>query len=108
MLYHESRYQQSAVELVTRGRIHHVNTKRVITAEVSLRGNKADVEGGHYIPDVPCRGAKILLDFSDSAGTITGKLLPTGNVRYILNMEGEGDFGVSFLGDSIRLRIETC
>jgi hypothetical protein len=30
---------------------------------------------------VPRTGAQIDLDFSDTAGAVTGKVLPTGNVR---------------------------
>jgi 2-methylaconitate cis-trans-isomerase PrpF len=78
-------------------RIHQVNTKSVIIAEVPTRDRKTEVEGGHVIAGVPGTGAKIILDFSDSAGAITGKLLPTGNVTDVLHVEGEGDFEVSLV-----------
>ena len=86
-----------AVEPVTTVRIHQVNTNSVIVAEVPVKGNKAEVEGIHAIPGVPGTGAKITLDFSDSAGAITGKLLPTGNVTDVLHVEGEGDIEVSLV-----------
>ena len=86
-----------AVEPVTTVRIHQVNTNSVIVAEVPVKGNKAEVEGIHAIPGVPGTGAKITLDFSDSAGAITGKLLPTGNITDVLHVEGEGDIEVSLV-----------
>jgi len=86
-----------AVEPITRVRIHQVNTNSVIIADVPVKGNKAEVEGTHAIPGVPGTGAKIVLDFADSAGAITGKLLPTGNVTDILHVEGVGDIEVSLV-----------
>lgn len=86
-----------AVEPITTVRIHQVNTNSVIIAKVPVKGNKAEVEGSHAIPGVPGTGAKIVLDFSDSAGAITGKLLPTGNVTDVLHVEGEGDIEVSLV-----------
>ncbi|MFH1382124.1 MAG: PrpF domain-containing protein [Chloroflexota bacterium] len=87
----------NAVEPVTTVRIHQVNTKSVIIAQVPVKGKKAEVEGNHAILGVPGTGAKIVLDFADSAGSITGKLLPTGNVTDVLHVTGEGDFEVSLV-----------
>jgi len=86
-----------AVEPITKIRIHQVNTNTVIIAEVPVKGNKAEVEGTYAIDGVPGTGAKIILDFSDSAGSITGKFFPTGNVTDNLHVEGEGDFEVSLV-----------
>ena len=86
-----------AVEPVTRVRIHQVNTGRVIVAEVPVKGNRAEVEGTHRIDGCPGTGAKIILDWADSAGALTGKLLPTGNTTDILDVEGEGKFEVSLV-----------
>ena len=85
------------VEPVTKVRIHQVNTKQVIVAEVPVRGGKAEVEGNFSIDGCPGTGAKIILDWSDSAGSITGKLLPTGNLKDVLKVEGEGEFEVSLV-----------
>lgn len=86
-----------AIEPITTVRIHQVNTNSVIIAKVPVKGNKAEVEGSHVIPGVPGTGAKIVLDFSGSAGAITGKLLPTGNVTDVLHVEDEGDIEVSLV-----------
>ena len=86
-----------AVEPVTIVRIHQVNTRTVIVAEVPVRGKKAEVDGDYEIDGVPGTGARINLDFSDSAGGITGSFLPTGNVVDVLRVDGEGDFVVSLV-----------
>lgn len=90
-----------AVEPMTKVRIHQVNTGKVIIAEVPVKGNKAEVEGDHVIAGVPGTGAKIVLDWSDSAGSITGRLLPTGNLTDALHIEGEGDLEVSLVDAGI-------
>ncbi len=86
-----------AIEPVTKVRIHQVNTNRVIIAEVPVKGNKAEVEGSHTILGVPGTGARINLDFADNAGSVTGKLLPTGNVTDVLKVEGVGNVEVSLV-----------
>jgi len=90
-----------AVEPITKLKIHQVNTGRVIGAEVPVSDNRSQVEGDHVIAGVPGTGAKIILDWADSAGAITGKLLPTGNVTDVLSVEGEGDFEVSLVDAAI-------
>jgi 2-methylaconitate cis-trans-isomerase PrpF len=87
----------NACEPITTVRIHQVNTESVIVAKVPVKGNKAEVEGDHVILGVPGTGAKIELDFADSAGSITGKLLPTGNVTDMLQVEGLGKIEVSLV-----------
>jgi 2-methylaconitate cis-trans-isomerase PrpF len=90
-----------AVEPITKVRIHQVNTGKVIIAEVPVKGGHAVVEGKHKIDGVPGTGAKIILDWADSAGSLTGKLLPTGKVTDTLRVEGEGDFEVSLVDAAI-------
>jgi 2-methylaconitate cis-trans-isomerase PrpF len=64
---------------MTTVRIHNTNTGKVIVAEVPTRDGRAIVEGDYAIPGVPGTGSRILLDFADPAGAVTGKLLPTGH-----------------------------
>ena len=90
-----------AVEPVTRINIHQVNTGRVIGAEVLVKDNKPQVEGDQQIAGVPGTSAKLILNWADSAGAITGKLLPTGNVTDMLAVEGEGEFEVSIVDAAI-------
>jgi 2-methylaconitate cis-trans-isomerase PrpF len=70
----------SVTEPITKVRIFNTNTKKVIEAEVSVKDGKALTEGDFRINGVPGTGAKIVLNFVNSAGSKTGKLLPTGNV----------------------------
>lgn len=77
-----------AVEPVTTVRIHQVNTDRILTAEVPVKNGKACVLGDFAIDGVPGTGAKITMDFSDTVGSATGKLLPTGNVVDEIEFEG--------------------
>ncbi|MES9994726.1 PrpF domain-containing protein [Desulfovibrio aminophilus] len=65
-------------EPVTRVRIHNTNTGKLLIADVPVEGGVAAVRGQCRIDGVPGTGAEILLDFSDTLGSATGKLLPTG------------------------------
>jgi 2-methylaconitate cis-trans-isomerase PrpF len=82
---------------ITKVRINQVNTKRIITAEVPTIDGKAAVEGDYKIDGVPGTGARIMLDFADSAGSVTGKLLPTGNLVDELQVEGVGKIQASIV-----------
>ena len=66
-------------EPMTVVRIHNTNTGRVLRAEVPIVDGLAAVEGDYIVHGVPGSGAPIALDFSQTAGGITGSLLPTGN-----------------------------
>jgi len=68
-----------AVEPVTTVRIHMTNSGRMLVAEVPVVEGRAAVEGDLAIDGCPGSGARITMDWSDSQGGITGKLLPTGN-----------------------------
>lgn len=84
------------VEPVTTVRIHLTNTDNIIVAEVPVKGNKAAVEGEFEIDGVPGTGARIVLDFSDTQGAYTGKLLPTGNPKDRIKI-GEREYVVSIV-----------
>jgi len=69
-----------AVEPVTMVRIHNTNTGKMLYAEVEVKDGKARVTGNCKIDGVPGTASPILMDFASTAGSSTGKLLPTGNV----------------------------
>ncbi len=69
-----------AVEPVTTVRIHNTNTGKILVAEVQVKDGKAVVKGDCKIDGVPGTAAPILMNFAATAGSSTGKLLPTGNV----------------------------
>lgn len=86
-----------AVEPITRVRIHQVNTNCILLADVPVKDGKACVSGDCKIDGVPGTGARIMLDFSDTAGSTTGNVLPTGNAVDIVDVEGYGEFEVSIV-----------
>jgi len=77
------------VEPVTTVRIHLTNSDSILVAEVPVRNGKAMVEGDFAIDGCPGTGAKITLDWADTAGAITGKLLPTGKVQDTIEVDGK-------------------
>jgi len=84
------------IEPYTTVRIHLTNTDNVITAIVPVKGGKAAVEGDYEIDGVPGTGAKIVLDFADTQGAFTGKLLPTGNAKDTIKIDNK-DYVVSIV-----------
>ena len=90
-----------AVEPYTTVRIHQVNTDTIINAKVEVRDGKAAIDGDLHIDGVPTLGSTIELDFSDSVGGITGKLLPTGNVVDTVETEDGNSYQVSVVDAGI-------
>ena len=76
-------------------RIYNTNTKKILKAYVSTRDGKSVYMGDYSIDGVPGTGSKILLDYSGTGGTLTGKLLPTGNPIDMISVPGIGDLEVS-------------
>jgi 2-methylaconitate cis-trans-isomerase PrpF len=70
-----------AVEPVTTVRVHNTNTNSILIIKVPVRDGETLVEGDFAIDGVPGTGAEVALDYSNTSGGATGKLLPTGNVR---------------------------
>jgi 2-methylaconitate cis-trans-isomerase PrpF len=85
------------VEPATTVRIHQTNTRSIIVAEVPVANGRAAVQGDYGIDGVPGTGARIGLDFSDSAGGVTGRLLPTGSTRDTLDVPGFGRIEASIV-----------
>src|ERR1700733_1434373 len=77
-----------AVEPITTVRIRMTNSDRILIAEVPVKGGKAMIDGDFAIDGVPGTGAKIAMDWSDVVGSITGKLLPTGNPKDAIETDG--------------------
>lgn len=68
-----------AVSPMTRVCIHNTNTGKLLYADVEVENGRAKVKGDCEIAGVPGTGSPILMDFSNTAGAATGKVLPTGN-----------------------------
>src|SRR2546430_5977956 len=73
------------VEGETLVRIHNTNTRKLIVAHVPVTDGEAAVEGDFELAGVPGRGARIALDFLDPGGAGTGRLLPTGKPRDVVD-----------------------
>jgi hypothetical protein len=84
------------VEPETTVRIYTTNTKQVVTARIPVRNGEPSCEGTCSIAGVPDTGAAIRLDFGDCSGAVSGKLLPTGNARDKIMIDGR-EIDVSFI-----------
>lgn len=84
-----------AAEPVTTVRVHNTNTSKVILEHVPVRGGRAAASGDYVVPGVPGTSARILMEFGDPAGSVTGRLLPTGNVRDQVELADGRSFEVS-------------
>lgn len=62
-------------------RIRMLNTDSIAVAEFATPGGRVDYRGDLAIDGVPGIAAPIALAFEGTAGSSTGALLPTGNVR---------------------------
>ena len=80
---------------LTTVRIHNTNTSRIIVARVQTRDGRAVIDGDYAIPGVPGTGARILLEFMEPAGSVTGRLLPTGHPREIIRLASGREITVS-------------
>jgi len=78
-------------------RIFNTNTKKILKAYVPTENGKTKYLGDFAIDGVPGTSAKILLDYSATAGAITGKLLPTGNPMDMVLVPGLGRIEISIV-----------
>lgn len=78
-------------------RIHNTNTGKLILARVPVEGGQAAVRGDFVLDGVPGTGARITLEFLDPGGAVTGRLLPTGMAREVLEVPGTGAVEVSLV-----------
>lgn len=84
-------------EPITQVRFLNTNTNKVIVAHVPTRDGRFDEEGDFAIDGIPGTGSKIVLDYLDPGGAVTGKLLPTGNPRDVLDVPAVGQMEVSIV-----------
>lgn len=86
-----------AVAPVTRVRIHQLNTDKLITAEVPVTDGRFDETGDYAIAGVPGTHARITLRFADPGGSLTGRLLPTGNRQDTIDLPGHGSVAITVI-----------
>lgn len=85
------------VEPFTKVRIYQVNTKKLIIAEVPVKNGLYNEEGNYSIAGIPSPGGKITLHYVDPGGSMTGKLLPTGNVKDNISVPAIGKITISIV-----------
>jgi 2-methylaconitate cis-trans-isomerase PrpF len=86
------------IEPITKVRINQLNTNKLIIAEVPVKNGRFDEAGDFAISGIPGTGSKIALHFVDPGGSLTGKLLPTGNPSDLLeDIPGVGDVEVTII-----------
>ncbi|MBQ7796642.1 MAG: 3-methylitaconate isomerase [Lachnospiraceae bacterium] len=78
-----------AVEPMTEVHIFNLNTQKEIIAQVPVKDGRAVTEGDFEIDGVPGTAAKVTLKFVNPQGAASGKLLPTGNVKDYIEIEGK-------------------
>ena len=78
-------------------RIFNTNTKKILKAYVPTHNGKTRYLGDYAIDGVPGTSAKILLDFSATEGSATGKLLPTGNAVDVVSIPSLGRVEMSIV-----------
>lgn len=76
-------------------RIYNTNTNKIIYSYVQTPNHQISYEGGFSIAGVPGTAAPIKLSFQKPGGSVTKKILPTGNKSDLINVPGFGHIVVS-------------
>ena len=82
---------------LTQVKVYNTNLDRVLSIEVPVENGRPLEEGDYVVPGVPGTGAKIMVDFADTAGAATGALLPTGNPTDRLTIPDFGEIEASLV-----------
>ena len=78
-------------------RIHNTNTGKIIHSTFRVEEGRAAIDGGLEMPGVAGTGSPVRLDFLEPGGAVTGKLLPTGRPRDVLDIPGIGRIEASMV-----------
>lgn len=78
-----------AVEPMTEVHIFNTNTQKEIVAQVPVKDGRFMSEGDFAIDGVPGTAAKVTLKFVEPQGASSGKLLPTGNAKDTIEIDGK-------------------
>jgi 2-methylaconitate cis-trans-isomerase PrpF len=87
----------AATDPVTTVRVYNTNLDRMLNIEVLTENGRVIERGDYVVPGVPRTGARILIDFSDTAGAATGNVLTTGNPIDVLEIPGFGSIEASLV-----------
>ena len=78
-------------------KVFNTNTKKMLLLYVPCSDGAPEEEGTYVIDGVPGSSPRIDIDFSLTAGAVTGKLLPTGNTADLLEVPGLGEIKCSIV-----------
>ena len=87
----------AATAPIVRVEAFNTNLGRKLSIEVPTANGEAVDAGDYTVPGVPGSGARIFVDFRDTAGGATGQLLPTGNPTDRIDVPGFGEIEVSLV-----------
>lgn len=77
-------------------RVHVTNIGQVVTLRFPVHGGFPCIDGDTSVPAVPSTGAGITIDFGNCAGSLSGRLLPTGAPADTIEVGGR-QVAVSFI-----------
>lgn len=81
-------------------RIYNTNTNKIIHSCIQTPDGQVSYDGNFGISGVPGTSAPVKLLFQNPEGSVTGKLLPTGNPADLLDIPGFGLLEVSIVDSS--------
>ncbi|WP_248929656.1 2-methylaconitate cis-trans isomerase PrpF family protein [Paenibacillus hamazuiensis] len=75
--------------------IYNTNTGKMIIVEIPVKDGQIEYDGDFVIDGVPGTSAQIMINFPDSGGAFTGRLLPTGRPVDVIRLKDGRQFEVS-------------
>lgn len=84
-------------EPITIIRVLNTNTNKIIEEHVRVKDGRAEVYGEEKIPGVPGTGSRIDMYFEEPGGSVTGKILPTGNKKDLIKISNDKKIKVTIL-----------
>ena len=85
--------------------LYNCNLGQTIETRFAVADGRAVVEGETVLDGVAGQGAPIQLSFLEPGGAVTGRLLPTGRVRDVLDVPGAGPIDATLIDASTALVI---
>ena len=85
--------------------LHNCNLDQTIETRFAVANGRAVVEGRAVLDGVSGQGAPIRLSFLEPGGAVTGRLLPTGHARDVLDVPGEDPIEATLIDVSTALVI---
>lgn len=73
------------------------NSNKIIRIDVPTSSGVPDAEGDFVLPGIDGTWPKITMHYCDPAGTVTGKLYPTGNPLDVLEIKGLGSIKATLI-----------